>query len=246
MFRDLTLGVAALAAMCASGHQVGKASEEGSLGNAGQLSSVSFVFQDEDTDWRWVRHNGRWWYWMPEGSWKVWINSRWIDYPSRDYTNATASYYGSYGSSYGYSSRSYGGYGSGGYYRGNSGSGYGGGSYGSGGPAIANPGFGGVATQMINGKPVDAQGRPALYNSQGKFVGGAYFSNGSRPSGNYGGGRGQSYGSSGGSRPYGNYGGGRSPSYGSSGGNRPSAGFGGGRGQSSGRPSGGSSRGRGR
>ena len=33
--------------------------------------------------WRYRRHNGRWWYWMPSKRWAVWDDNRWIDSKKR-------------------------------------------------------------------------------------------------------------------------------------------------------------------
>lgn len=31
-------------------------------------------------NWRYRRHAGRWWYWLPKNQWAVWENGRWVAY----------------------------------------------------------------------------------------------------------------------------------------------------------------------
>ncbi len=31
-------------------------------------------------NWRYRRHAGRWWYWLPKNQWVVWENGRWVEY----------------------------------------------------------------------------------------------------------------------------------------------------------------------
>lgn len=38
-----------------------------------------------DNSWRYKRHNGSWWYWLPSKRWVVWSNNRWIDYDPATY-----------------------------------------------------------------------------------------------------------------------------------------------------------------
>jgi hypothetical protein len=33
-------------------------------------------------NWRYRRHDGRWWYWLPENRWVVWSDDRWVDPPT--------------------------------------------------------------------------------------------------------------------------------------------------------------------
>jgi hypothetical protein len=100
--------------------------------------------------WRFVWHNGYWWYWTPANSWMVWNANQWTPYDqfvanwNQNFGQGGSPYqtaYGSYGrqfqgqpyssgyGSYGYGSYDYGGSpGYGGYY-GGWGSGYGPGYY---------------------------------------------------------------------------------------------------------------------
>jgi len=33
--------------------------------------------------WRYRKHEGRWWYWMPSNRWVVWMDGRWVDPPTQ-------------------------------------------------------------------------------------------------------------------------------------------------------------------
>lgn len=35
---------------------------------------------EADETWRYRRHQGRWWYWLPSEKWVVWSGDRWVDY----------------------------------------------------------------------------------------------------------------------------------------------------------------------
>ena len=35
--------------------------------------------------WRFVLHNGEWWYWLPENRWVFWRNNKWNDYNPRTF-----------------------------------------------------------------------------------------------------------------------------------------------------------------
>jgi hypothetical protein len=48
------------------------------------------------TDWRYVWHEGRWWYWMPSNRWMVWTDSRWAPFATQSQTRTA--FYGSYDS----------------------------------------------------------------------------------------------------------------------------------------------------
>ena len=48
-------------------------------------------------DWRYLRFEGRWWYWMPSNKWMYWTGARWVPYEissSHAYTNPNGSYEG--------------------------------------------------------------------------------------------------------------------------------------------------------
>jgi hypothetical protein len=36
--------------------------------------------------WRYRRHNGQWWYWMPSEKWLVWTGDRWTAYKAQAYS----------------------------------------------------------------------------------------------------------------------------------------------------------------
>jgi len=38
-----------------------------------------------DLKWRYKRHNGQWWYWLPENRWVIWNNDKWEDYNAATY-----------------------------------------------------------------------------------------------------------------------------------------------------------------
>jgi hypothetical protein len=41
-------------------------------------------------DWHYRWHEGRWWYWMPQGNWMVWTGSIWIPYEGSSGIAATS------------------------------------------------------------------------------------------------------------------------------------------------------------
>jgi hypothetical protein len=83
---------------------------DGQMGNAaGQSASQS------NNDWRYVWHNGEWWYWTAQNRWMIFRNGNWVDFNavalqpmpaySSGYTYAPPDYsYGDWGERY------YGGY----------------------------------------------------------------------------------------------------------------------------------------
>jgi hypothetical protein len=40
----------------------------------------------DQNKWRYVVHNGEWWYWMPDNRWVFWRNNKWNDYNRQTYT----------------------------------------------------------------------------------------------------------------------------------------------------------------
>ena len=62
---------------------------------------------NSDNRWRYRQHNGRWWYYLPEGSWTVWIDGAWVRYNTEDFSSGGRHYVPRssnyrYGSDYGY------------------------------------------------------------------------------------------------------------------------------------------------
>ena len=46
-------------------------------------------------DWRYRRHNGQWWYWLPNKTWVAWSGNAWIPYrPSADLNRYATGYRG--------------------------------------------------------------------------------------------------------------------------------------------------------
>jgi hypothetical protein len=43
-------------------------------------------------DWRYVHHNGRNWYWMPNKTWSVWSGGAWIPYSTGMFSPAATGY----------------------------------------------------------------------------------------------------------------------------------------------------------
>jgi hypothetical protein len=41
-------------------------------------------------DWHYRWHEGRWWYWMPQGNWMVWTGATWIPYAGSSAAAATS------------------------------------------------------------------------------------------------------------------------------------------------------------
>jgi len=41
--------------------------------------------------WRYKRHNGQWWYWLPSNKWVYWNDGRWVDYDAQSYAQSNAS-----------------------------------------------------------------------------------------------------------------------------------------------------------
>lgn len=41
--------------------------------------------------WRYVFHNGEWWYWLPENRWVYWRNNKWNDYNPRTFISSNSS-----------------------------------------------------------------------------------------------------------------------------------------------------------
>ena len=46
--------------------------------------------QPPEKRWRFRRHNGRWWYWMPAQYWKFHMDGQWYDYDPATYRQLTA------------------------------------------------------------------------------------------------------------------------------------------------------------
>jgi hypothetical protein len=40
--------------------------------------------------WRYRRHNGQWWYWLPSEKWAVWSGDRWTAYEAKSYSTYRA------------------------------------------------------------------------------------------------------------------------------------------------------------
>jgi hypothetical protein len=36
----------------------------------------------ESNGWRYRKHNGQWWYWLPSNHWVVWVGDKWVPYDS--------------------------------------------------------------------------------------------------------------------------------------------------------------------
>lgn len=56
-------------------------------------------------DWRYVYHNGRWWYWQPNNTWVIWNGSAWI--PQSQFIEYRTGYRGYYQSPRYYNDRYY-------------------------------------------------------------------------------------------------------------------------------------------
>ncbi len=39
-----------------------------------------------DQSWRYRRHDGQWWYWLPSEKWVVWTGDRWTAYKAQTYS----------------------------------------------------------------------------------------------------------------------------------------------------------------
>jgi hypothetical protein len=56
----------------------------------GVFALPGFASAENQPNWRYVWHNGQWWYWLPQGCWVYWNGQHWTDYrpvppPSQSY-----------------------------------------------------------------------------------------------------------------------------------------------------------------
>ena len=92
---------AQLAEAKAAAGQVNPAADGSALPPAGPAPAV-------DNSWRYKRHNGAWWYWLPSNRWVYWSNGAWVDYVAGAPVVVATPSFGvrrDYGYSYPYTSR---------------------------------------------------------------------------------------------------------------------------------------------
>ncbi len=72
---------------------------------AAQPADTSAKAPVKENSWRYRRHDGRWWYWLPSEKWVVWSDGKWTPYDPATYrqahSTARRSYSYSAGRSYG-------------------------------------------------------------------------------------------------------------------------------------------------
>lgn len=72
------VGVVLFSAACFALPLVPGAASTAAEPSAGEATEKAPASQDEL--WRFKRHNGRWWYWLPSNSWVYFQNDRWVRY----------------------------------------------------------------------------------------------------------------------------------------------------------------------
>lgn len=63
--------------------------ESASLAQATKLNERAAVQSNASPpgeSWRYRRHNGQWWYWLPSEKWVVWTGDRWTAYKAQTYS----------------------------------------------------------------------------------------------------------------------------------------------------------------
>lgn len=81
-----------------------QANEASATAEAGSQQGAAASRPDEA--WRYKRHQGLWWYWLPAGRWVYWTGDRWVDYEEKSYGEYRAAQGFSRASRSGYSSGS--------------------------------------------------------------------------------------------------------------------------------------------
>ena len=73
-------------------------------------SSAAGAEKSQGETWRYRKHQGMWWYWLPSDSWVYWTDGKWVPYDAESYAKFNASRrqqsYSNSGGNYGNSNNS--------------------------------------------------------------------------------------------------------------------------------------------
>ncbi len=78
----LVISIISVPAAWACGTTAPPAGEEQS---AAAAPSSAVEHQQQGEQWRFRRHDGLWWYWLPSNKWVYWTGERWAPYETRTY-----------------------------------------------------------------------------------------------------------------------------------------------------------------